>query len=164
MTKQLDESAYKEVVENVVKRLVKEGFYDDKEEEEMDPFDEYEKGYPNCDFDVSDMTPERLASWCKNVGDFLYIINGLRGWRISVANTSSIVSEIVKDLHNCSGIKPTHDMDYLFYTRQREFVHDYVCVFKVIGVNCGDYYVVYQQPKSGASFDFDESHSSNVKV
>lgn len=164
MAKQLDESAYKEVMENVVKRLVKEGFYDDEEDEEMDPFEEYQKDYPNGDFDVSDMTADRLASWCKNVGDFLYIIKGLRGWSLASATTKAIVAEIVNDLYNCSDIEPTHEMDYLLYSRQREFIYDFVCVFKVIGANGGDYYIVYQQPKSGASFDFYESHKRNAKT
>lgn len=155
--------SYEKIVENTVKRLIKEGLYDD--DEEIDPFEEYTKDYPNGDFDASDMTTERLAKWCQNVGDFLYIFKGLRGWTISAANTKKIVYEIIDDLHKCRGIEPTHEMDWLFsYNREREFVNDYVCVFKVKGTPDGDYYIVYQQPKNGGSYDFDESYKRKTKI
>ena len=141
------------LMENTVKRILKEGVlndidtYNDEDEQEIDPFEEYEKDYPNNDFDVSDMTPEKLAEWCQNTGDFLYVYEGLRGLSIMAANTNSIVSSIVSDLYNCRGIEPTHEVDYLFYKRQHEFINNYVCIFKVIGTPDGDYYVVYQEDK-----------------
>ena len=104
------------------------------------------------------MTPEQLAKWCQNVGDFLYVYEGLRGLQIMAANVDNIVSDIVDDLYNCQRIEPTHEVDYLFYSREREFVNDYVCIFKIIGTKDGDYYIVYQEDKfRGNSFDLDES-------
>lgn len=119
------------------------------EYEDLTPFEEYQEGYPNDDFDVSDMSADQLARWCESVGDFLYIYKGLRGWSIMVANTDEIVFDIALDLHNCERIEPTHEVDYLFASRQNEFENDYICVFKVIGTKDGDYYVIYQQEKSG---------------
>lgn len=145
---------YSHIIENVIKRLIAEGVYYD---EDIDPFEEYQKDYPNADFDVSDMTPERLAKWCSRVGDFLYIYRGMRGLSIMVANSDEIVRTIVDDLYNCLSIEPTHEVDYLFYLREHEFINDYVCVFKV---NCADennYYVVYQEDKLGNNIDIDES-------
>lgn len=142
------------LMENTVKRILKEGVlndidaYNDEDEQEINPFEEYEKDYPNNDFDVSGMTPEKLAEWCQNTGDFLYVYEGLRGLSIMAANTDSIVSSIVSDLYNCRGIEPTHEVDYLFYKRQHEFINNYVCIFKVIGTPDGDYYVVYQEDKN----------------
>lgn len=144
----INEDLCQNIFENVVRRLLeKKEYYD--EEEELDPFEEYQQDYPNGDFDVSDMTPERLAKWCENVGDFLYVYKGLRGLSIMVANTNSIISDIVNDLYWCNGIEPTHEVDYLFSSREREFEDNYVCIFKIIGINDGDYYVVYQRDKSG---------------
>lgn len=150
---------YGEVTEKVLRGVLKEAFEnDDEEEEELSPFEEYEQGYPNDDFDVSDMTPEQLATWCKNVGDFLYVFEGLRGMSIMVANDSNIINDIVSDLYNCQRIEPTHEVDYLFYSREREFINDYVCIFKIIGTKDGDYYIVYQEDKvRGNSFDLNES-------
>lgn len=161
MVKKLNNKLYGEVMENVIKRLVREGFYD--EDDEMDPFEEYEQNYPNGDFDVSDMTADDLAKWGKNVGDFLFIYKGIRGWSIMNANTDSIIYDIVSDLYNCSHIEPTHEMDYLLYSRQREFRDFYVCVFKVIGTKDGDYYIIYEESKQGESFNFDESFKRKKK-
>ena len=131
---------------------------ENEEYEELDPFEEYEQGYPNDNFDVSDMTPEKLAKWCRNVGDFLYVYKGLRGLSIMVANVDEIVYDIVKDLYDCDRIEPTHEVDYLFSSREREFENDYVCIFKVIGTKDGDYYIVYQEDKwDRGNFDLDES-------
>lgn len=131
---------------------------ENEEYEELTPFEEYQQDYPNGDFDVSDMTPQQLAKWCQNVGDFLYVYNGLRGWAIMAANTDSIVYDIISDLYNCERIEPTHEVDYLFSSREREFENDYVCIFKVIGTKDGDYYVVYQEDKWGrGNIDLDES-------
>ena len=153
-----NDNFYGEVTEKVLRRVLKEAFEnDDEEEEELSPFEEYEQGYPNDDFDVSDMTPEQLATWCKNVGDFLYVFEGLMGMSIMVANADNIVSDIVNDLYNCQRIEPSHEVDYLFYNREREFINDYVCIFKVIGTKDGDYYIVYQEDKiRGNNFDLDE--------
>lgn len=114
--------------------------------DELSGIEEYERGYPNSDFDVSGMTAYDLAEWCRTVGDFLYIYNGFRGWRVSGANTSAIVSEIVNDLHHCSYIEPTHEMDHYFYN-EKEFENSYVCIFKVVGAEGGDFYIIYQQDK-----------------
>ena len=143
-------------------RMAKRHWKPLKENEEYDddlsPFEEYEQGYPNEDFDVSDMTPEKLAKWCRSVGDFLYVFEGLRGMSIMCANVDSIVYDIVKDLYDCQRIEPTHEVDYLFRSREREFINDYVCIFKVIGTKDGDYYVVYQEDKYGrGNIDLDES-------
>lgn len=110
-------------------------------------FEEYQQDYPNGDFDVSDMTPECLAKWCESVGDFLYIYEGMSGLSIMAANNDRLVNEIVDDLYNCERIEPTHEVDYLLSSRGRYFENDYVCVFKVVGSDDGDYYIIYQQDK-----------------
>ena len=102
--------------EKVIERVLKESL-----EKELSPFEEYKQDYPNDDFDVSNITAEKLAKWCQNAGDFLYIYKGLRGLSIKVANTNNIVSDIVNDLYNCDGIEPTHEVDYLFTFREEEF-------------------------------------------
>lgn len=147
MIKNFDNNKYRLVFENVIRRLINEGFYDNEEYNDIDPFEEYEKGYPNSDFDVSDMTKTDLAKWCDTVGDFLYIYNGLRGWSVMNANSSEIINEIVGDVYNCSHIEPTHEMDYLLYRYEREFQYSYVCVFKIYNTKDGDYYIIYQQDK-----------------
>lgn len=154
------------LIEKSVRQVLKENINgdfdtnDDEEEEELSPFEEYEQGYPNDDFNVSDMTPEQLATWCKNVGDFLYVFEGLRGMSIMAANTDNIVSDIVNDLYNCQRIEPSHEVDYLFYNREREFINDYVCIFKVIGTKDGDYYIVYQEDKHGeGNIDLSENRN-----
>ena len=120
----MESNFFTKLMENSIRRILKEGILNDidtynDEEQELDPFEEYEKDYPNGDFDVSNMTPEKLAKWCQNVGDFLYVYKGLRGLSIMCANTNSIVASIVSDLYNCRGIEPTHEVDYLFYSRKR---------------------------------------------
>ena len=153
------------VVRNVVRKLLYEqddyfvddynGEYDDEYEDEFeDPFDEYEdafeeyeKGYPNDNFDVSNVSAIDLANWCENCGDFYYVYQGLRGWQIMVANTDEIVEDIVNDLYNCY-IEPTHEMDYLFFSKENLFEYNYVCIFKVVDSKDGDYYIVYQQEKN----------------
>lgn len=146
---------FTKLMENSIRRILKEGilndidtYNDEREEKELEPFEEYKKNYPNGNFDVSDMTPEILAKWCQNIGDFLYVYEGLRGLSIMVANTNSVVASIVSDLYNCRSIEPTHEIDYLFNNREREFINYYVCVFKLIGTPDGDYYVVYQEDKN----------------
>ena len=158
------------LIEKSVRQVLKENINgdfdtnDDEEEEELSPFEEYEQGYPNDDFNVSDMTPEQLATWCKNVGDFLYVFEGLRGMSIMAANTDNIVSDIVNDLYNCQRIEPSHEVDYLFYNREREFINDYVCIFKVIGTKDGDYYIVYQEDKHGeGNIDLSENRNYRQK-
>ena len=135
------------------------------EYEDLTPFEEYQEGYPNSNFDVSSMTCEELAKWCQSVGDFLFVYNGLRGWSIMVANADNIVHDIVNDLYDCNRIEPTHEVDYLFANKESEFINDYVCIFKVIGTKDGDYYIVYQQEKNGNLQEkfkrIDESFKSN---
>lgn len=131
----------------IIKESVNNILKENHEDYELSNFEEYEHGYPNDGFDVSNMTSDDLAEWCSKVGDFLYIYKGLRGWSIMAANTDEIVRDIVGDLYHCSRIEPTHEMDYLFRSREREFDAFYVCVFKVIGTKDGDYYVVYQREK-----------------
>ena len=122
-----------------------------------DYFEEYEQNYPNDDFDVSNMTPEKLARWCDRIGDFLYIYNGLKGLQIMVANDDDIVSDIINDLHNCEGIEPTHEVDDLLRWKEKYFIDDYVCVFKIKGTHDGDYYIIYQENKHGGNPSLDES-------
>ena len=159
---------FAKLMENSIRRILKEGIlndidtYNDEDEQELEPFEEYEKDYPNGDFDVSDMTPEKLAKWCQNVGDFLYVYEGLRGLSIMCANVDNIVASIVSDLYNCRGIEPTHEVDYLFYSREREFIYNYVCIFKVIGTPDGDYYVVYQEDKSSGRHPSIEENKKHI--
>ena len=144
-----EDDFYGKIVESVIRKIIKESLSEDNKEQEEDltPFEEYQQDYPNDSFDVSNTTPEELAKWCNEVGDFLYIYRGLKGLSIMVANVDEIVHDIVNDLYSCNRIEPTHEVDYLFYSREREFIDQYVCVFKVIGTKDGDYYVVYQEDK-----------------
>lgn len=157
------------LIEKSVRQILKEHINgdfgaNDDDYESLDPFEEYEQGYPNSNFDVSYMTPEKLAKWCQNVGDFLYVFEGLRGKRIMAANTDSIVQDIVSDLYNCRGIEPTHEVDYLFRSREREFIYDYVCIFKIMGTKDGDYYIVYQEDKHGeGNIDLSENRNYRQK-
>ena len=132
------------IVENVIRHLISE--------KKLTSFEEYKLDYPNGNFNASDMTPEKLAEWCTQ-GDFFYVYKGIKGLTIMAANTKSIVSQIVADLYNCYRIQPTHEIDYLFEgRREQEFLNYYVCVFKLIGVEDGDYYIVYQEPKDYTEF------------
>lgn len=141
------------ITENCIRQLVKEGilndteFESDEDETELSPFEEYRMDYPNDDFDVSDMTPEKLARWCDNIGDFLFVYKGIRGLKIMAANSRNIVDSIIHDLNECEGIEPSHEVDYLFEKHKNEFVNDYVCIFKIKGLPDGDYYIVYQEDK-----------------
>lgn len=145
--KKIDESRiYRQVIENTLRRLISEGYGVDGNED-IDPFEEYQNDYPNDNFNVTEMTQFDLAKWCDNVGDFLYIYKGLRGWSIMSANTDEIVNSIVGDLFNCKKIEPTHEMDSLLSRRTRDFMNSYICVFKIIGTPDGDYYVIYMQDK-----------------
>lgn len=154
---------YRRIMENVIKRLVKES-----EEGSQSPFEEYVNDYPDGSFDVSDMTPEDLADWCKNSGDFLYVYPTFHGKAVLCANTRDLKNSIISDLYNCDGIEPTHEVDALFYNRENEFVNYYVCIFKINGTPDGDYYIVYQQDKDN-SFNESVSHlneafnSSNLR-
>ena len=138
----LTESDLHKIIIESVNKILKEDY-----EDGLSNFDEYKQDYPNGDFSAVGMTSDDLAEWCENVGDFLYIYKGLRGWSIMAANTDNIVKDIVSDLYNCDRIEPTHEMDYLFNSREREFDAFYVCIFKVIGTKDGDYYVVYEKEK-----------------
>lgn len=144
----------RKITEDCIKKLVKEGTLNDTEIEsdedktELSSFDEYKMDYPNDDFDVSDITPKELARWCDNIGDFLFIYKGLRGLKIMAANSSEIVDSIIDDLNKCESIEPSHEVDYLFEKHKKEFVNDYVCIFKIKGSPHGDYYVVYQKDKT----------------
>ena len=94
------------------------------------------------------ITKETLIDFCKNYGDFLYIINGFRGWCVSAANSDEIKYEIISDLYKCSNVEPTHDKDYLLYNHNDWFDGVYVAVMKVIGVpNQEDYYIIYTQDR-----------------
>ena len=62
----MESNFFTRLMENSIRRILKEGLLNDTdtyndEEQELEPFEEYEKDYPNGDFDVSDMTPEELA-------------------------------------------------------------------------------------------------------
>lgn len=148
------------LIEKNIRQVLKEhinGDFGVNDDEDLSPFENYKQDYPNDDFDVSNMTAEKLAKWCQNAGDFLYIYKGLRGLSIKVANTNNIVSDIVNDLYNCDGIEPTHEVDYLFTFREEEFENNYVCVFKIFGTKDGDYYIVYEKDKTiGNSIDLNE--------
>jgi len=141
------------ITEDCIKKLVKEGMLNDTDIEsdeegtELSSFEEYTMDYPNDDFDVSDMTPKKLARWCDNIGDFLFVYKGVRGLKVMVANSRKIVDSVIHDLNKCGSIEPSHEVDYLFEKRKNEFVNDYVCIFKIKGSPHGDYYVVYQEDK-----------------
>ena len=146
----LNKTDFKNITENVIKRLVNEGYLNDEydDEDELYGFEEYEKGYPNSDFNPNMITKKTLIDFCKNYGDFLYIINGFRGWGVSAANSDEIKYEIISDLYKCSNVEPTHDKDYLLYNHNDWFDGVYVAVMKVIGVpNQEDYYIIYTQDR-----------------
>lgn len=140
---QKDNRYLKHLIESVVRQTLNEGF-----EEEEDYFDEYEKDYPNSGYQRPNMSQTDLANWCQKTGAFLFLYKSFYGWRINVANTDAAVQEIASDILNCAYIEPTHDMDYLLYSREREFVYDYVTVFRLKDTPDGTYYVIYQEPKN----------------
>lgn len=137
----------KKIIENITRKFLKETYGYDEEQYELSPFEEYERDYPGSSFDASHMTPDELAEWCSNVGDFLYIFEGFGGLKVMNANTRNIVKDIVGDLYECERIEPTHEVDYLIERREDYFIGSYVCVFKLIGTKDGDYYVIYMENK-----------------
>lgn len=139
----MTERQFKHMIMESVRQVIMENMNDD----EMYPFEEYQNDYPNGDFNVSDMTAMELGKWCDSVGSFRYIFKGLRGWQVMIANTDSICNEIIGDLYNCSHIEHTHEMDYLLERFENEMKYDYFAVFKVVGANGGDYYIIYQEQK-----------------
>lgn len=156
----LKESINTYIIEDACYHLMSEegledyGYEDDDwddEEEETDPVEEYEKDYPNSDFNPSAITQSDLAKWCQNVGDFLFICKfPIGGLRVSAANSDGIQAEIVNDVYNCSGIEPTHEVDYMLNPRKIDFEGSYVSVIKLKNApseNGGDYYIIYETPK-----------------
>lgn len=115
-------------------------------EDIMTPFEEYENDYPNGGVDVRNITPDQLANWCMR-NDFLYIINGFRGPRVFNANTRDTKRAIVSDIYKCDRIEPTHEADVFIYQRDNVFRDSYVCVYKLVGLEDEEYYVIYEQPK-----------------
>lgn len=149
----LKRNDFKKITENIVKRLISEGYFDfneedEEEENELSPFEEYEQGYPNSRFNPQDIDIDVLIDFCKNYGDYLFIINGVRGWSVSSANSEEIQTEILSDLYNCLNVEVTHEKDYLLWNRDSLFDNFYIAVMKVIGVpNQEDYYIIYMQDK-----------------
>lgn len=151
------------IVETSVKRIVNEVFdddydneyddydkYDDDEEEnEPSPVEEYEQGYPNSDFNPESIGKSELIHWCQTVGDFLYVYkSSFMGTRISAANSSEIVTEIIGDIAKCGYIEPTREYDWLVTSREYEFKDMYVAILKLVDVpNENDYAIIYQQPR-----------------
>lgn len=138
----------------------------DGEDTEMNPFEEYEKGYPKSDFDPSRIDKRELMKWCQNSGDFLYIYNmPLHGWRISCANSSEIQTEIVGDIAKCVDVEPSHDMDWLMMRREREFEYFYVAVMKLSFQNKSeDYYIVYEVEKDDGYPMESSKHNNHKKI
>lgn len=138
----------KQIQENCIKRLIKEGyeFNDNEEEYELTPFERYEQDYPEDNFNVDNMTKDELADWCVNSGDFLYLYNPFGSWRVSNANSEAIQEDIANDIRNCAYIEKTHKMDWVIENRfDRMFGNDYVAVFKLHNTKDGDYYVIYTE-------------------
>lgn len=145
----LNKQDFKNITENIIKRLVNEGYFNNEDmDEEMSAFEEYEKDYPNSDFKPQNIDINELIDFCQNYGDYLYIINGFRGWSVSTANSEEIQKEILSDLYKCSYVQATHEKDYLLYRREDWFEGVYVAVMKVVGVpGQEDYYIIYMKDK-----------------
>lgn len=138
----------KKIQENCIKRLIKEGyeFNDNEEEYELTPFERYEQDYPEDNFNVDNMTKDDLADWCLNSGDFLYLYNPFGSWRVSNANSEAIQEDIANDVRNCAYIEKTHKMDWVIENHfDRMFGNDYVAVFLLHNTKDGDYYVIYTE-------------------
>lgn len=142
------------ISENIFRRLVKEGIlpsyneesYDDEDEEEsMSDFEEYEKGYPNGDFNPKNVTAEDLVNFCRSFGDFFYIYDmPFRGWTLMAASTEEVRHDIIGDIMK-GEIRPTHRFDWII-EKKADFEENYVAVFNVKTAD-EDYYVVYEQSK-----------------
>lgn len=154
----LNESNARFLSETVAEQLIREfadddgwGDWEDDEEPEVDPYEEYEQDYPGSDFNPGEMGQYDLAKWCKTAGDFLYMYDSyFGGLRPRAANSDSIVAEIVSDVYNCAYIEPTHEVDIYLNPRQLDFEGNYIAVYKlhdVPGNDKKDYYVIYEQPK-----------------
>jgi hypothetical protein len=130
----MNRQSIRKIVESVVRKALNESFED------------YEQGYEGSEFNP-DMSPKELADWCKHTGDFLYAYEGLRGLRIMSATTENVKASIINDLYNCNDIVPTHEIDNLLSSRPQEFDNSYICVYKTVGVEDGDYYIIYQEDK-----------------
>ena len=139
---------YEQIVENVLRRILKEEYEGDmyEQEENFNYFEEYQEDYPNENFDVSGMLPSQLAKWCESVGDFYFIYDGFRGLQLMVANTEGSIKDIVNDLYECDYIESTHEVDYLLSNKEWMFKKDFVCVFKIFTPK-EKYYIVYQKDK-----------------
>lgn len=140
---------FKQIQENCIKRLIKEGYEfneDETEDDELTPFERYEQDYPNEGFNVEDMTKDELSEWCLSSGDFLYIYNPFGKWRISNANSTEIQEEIANDIRGCAYVEKTHKMDWIIENHfDRMFGNDYVAVFLLHNTKDGDYYVIYTE-------------------
>lgn len=131
------------LTECIRKRLVREGL-GFLGESELDGYEEYLNGYQNSPFDPQSVGNDELIEYCRTIGDFLYIFNGLRGWAISAANTSKIVNEIVNDIRNAS-VTLTHKFDSMIQGKV-DFDTEYVGVYE-IKTSTEKYYIIYQIDK-----------------
>lgn len=131
------------LTECIRKRLIKEGlsFLGESYHGEQDGYEEYLNGYQNSPFDPLSIGNDELIEYCRTIGDFLYIFNGLRGWAISAANTSKIVNEIVNDIRNAN-ITLTHKFDGMIQGKVN-FDTEYVGVYEV-KTSTEKYYIIYQ--------------------
>ena len=140
------------VVKNELKKLSLQENYesDDEDEEDNDNFDsfdyymEYENDYPNEDFSPENITINDLIKFCRTSGDFLFIDQGLQGWKLFTASSPKQVYAILSDLSDCS-LSLTHELDYLIWNKL-DFEHYYIAVFNIQTYE-KNYYIVYEQPK-----------------
>ena len=135
----------KKITYNTLNRLINEGLIYENIFENND-FEEYKNDYVDTNFNPSNIDKQDLINFCQNYGDFLYIYNGIRGWRISGANSNEIISEIINDIYNCAYIEPTHKFDYLLINRNDLFTDDYVSVLMLKGIE-EEYAIIYMQEK-----------------
>ena len=165
-TVKIDEGLYNRLIEDACHSILNEygddedyGYedFDEEEEEEIDPFEEYQQDYPNGDFNPSEMDVDDLAHWC-NTHSFGYVIPNIFSGQLQFrwADEKRLNCEMAYRIYNSKGIQPTHDVDlYIERPLQNEFDEDYVAVYSVDGfigdegepVRC---YIVYQRPKDEA--------------
>lgn len=152
---------FRNIVESVLREYLEEGsfedthdsdeeMYDEYEEEdevEMSPFEEYENDYPNSRFEPSSIGEDELIDFCKR-NDFLFVWNNpLFGRRLSNANSSEVKKSVIDDIMNCSKVVRTHEIDNFLYRYEKFFDNFYIVVMKLCDTSDGDYYVLYMKIK-----------------
>lgn len=135
----------KNITYNVLNRLLKEGVIKENMFEDSG-FEDYKNNYNDTNFNPFNINKHDLIKFCQNYGDFLYIYDSIKGWRISGANSSEIINEIINDIYHCAYVEPTHKFDYLLSNREDLFEGNYISVLMLKGIE-EEYAIIYMQEK-----------------